>query len=1278
MVRNKRLLTRLSGYFFANPTFKGQELLSKQMVLLDRFQRELEFLVGCSVCTEPLDESTYIWQIIDHQCPGEILLARVKGTPPHQGWRKIRRRPIFPKPRNYRLCQFYRRGTGCTRHDQCTFASSPEEAVVWTFERQNYIPRLWLKGEVQNSSYHWTPESQRAVEKIGAEFGGYFQEICKACFEESPSQVTHWGPKLVCPQHPYSGPILVHVASKDQLVVIRPKPRRRNILEYCNYFPRGKPCRRGATACTYAHSDVEMAVWEAEARDHLRRPDLIRTTLQSGGRPGISGRDGGGGPASSARPQVLCQACSVFYGSQVSFKNHCFSPEHKLRLSYDQAALWRHRRPVLGVSEFKLCPRKDICLYGDVCIKAHSLEELQEWILRPLTIQISEVTAWKHGLLFFQGQLFYDYQESDYEALVKSRLIHDITIHCGQPLQHQEKEKKSQCSWKLIIHSKNRQPLRHVALLKQHMGAKFSLVGPGLPPGQLYAQGSKFRVYGAAVMTFHVEVHMECITPGSYSQWVAFDFGHRPVLVQKLHMQVGQKEAPEILPTSSLKMTYWNSGDHHVVTSMDRTAEQTNLLAKYNVSSQELDSFKLTASANIPITLTNYRDRMHQFLYVEEDAQQQLVARLKLRVQGSLSSKVQTSAMGMKFEAHGKSHFKGQIPCSLTPDTDQGFLLSRAISTAYVAPIPARDNQVYEVQVNVKTETELTVWLLLPAHCCSALGLEDGDSQLMEIQFQIDKMVFSRRHQAIDALHDERVVVPDIPACSLPSPTLSTQEIFCNAKQKQAISYITGTASESRQVPPLLIYGPFGTGKTYTLAWAALEVIKQPNAKVLICTHTESAADVYIREYFHVYTSAGHPEAMPLRVKHIESIFHETDPTTLQYCCLSEDGCSFRFPTQDELEQHPIIVTTTTASHSLHVPPGFFSHILIDEAAQMLECEAIMPLAYATQDTRVALAGDHLQSTLKVFSVGDRKSADHSLFNRLFQYYQQETHQLASQCRIVFHENYRTTKTIIPFVLHNFYGTSKILIKDSGIPDHPWQFPLMFCCVSGTPEKDISMTSWLNKDEIAEVIKRVQKFYQDWDCQWGSRDQKQICVVSHGSQVKRLKEELRKKQLEEVVVENSENMPGREFRVVILSTIHTQDSLLSNSATHLEFFNEPRLLNTVMTRAQSRLVVVGDPSALCAFGHCREIWKRFIQRTLEQGNILPSFLKMEDMEPSSLLCLAWQNRMDTGTTAREDLEEEDLEEEDNYGVVTSQASDAILCADDSILEELLAETLPRN
>ena len=45
---------------------------------------------------------------------------------------------------------------------------------------------------------------------------------------------------------------------------------------------------------------------------------------------------------------------------------------------------------------------------------------------------------------------------------------------------------------------------------------------------------------------------------------------------------------------------------------------------------------------------------------------------------------------------------------------------------------------------------------------------------------------------------------------------------------------------------------------------------------------------------------------------------------------------------------------------------GCFTHILLDEAAQAMECEAILPLALASPNTRIVLAGDHMQLSPEV------------------------------------------------------------------------------------------------------------------------------------------------------------------------------------------------------------------------------------------------------------------------------------------------------------------------
>lgn len=49
----------------------------------------------------------------------------------------------------------------------------------------------------------------------------------------------------------------------------------------------------------------------------------------------------------------------------------------------------------------------------------------------------------------------------------------------------------------------------------------------------------------------------------------------------------------------------------------------------------------------------------------------------------------------------------------------------------------------------------------------------------------------------------------------------------------------------------------------------------------------------------------------------------------------------------------------------MSVLAGLFTHILLDEAAQAMECETIMPFALASKTTRIVLAGDHMQVSTK-------------------------------------------------------------------------------------------------------------------------------------------------------------------------------------------------------------------------------------------------------------------------------------------------------------------------
>ncbi|KAL1786311.1 helicase with zinc finger protein domain 2 [Sigmodon hispidus] len=1178
---------------------------------LARLYAQVDLHLGCSHCTQCLNESTYILREVEHDCSREILLVRYKQGAEGKVWRKVGRRPSFPRPMRYEVCRYYSPGLGCRRHwNRCTFASSSEEALVWTFERKYNLPRLELIAAVQDIRVMDRPQTPADV--IRAEFGGHFQLLCALCFNHRPPCLRPVNPRGHCPKHQICPTLLIHVITegqKRQFVEVRPQPQGNHSLNYCMFVGRGEPCHHGASRCEYAHSAVEMAVWKAERLDGLRRGDLLIYPFlredkwkASHGQPPVV--------------QLYCRACLVTCSSQEAFENHCSSPEHAQMVAFDQAVPWKHRAPPMGLSKFELCPRPNLCEYGDVCIKAHSTQELQEWIQRSQAMKLREQAAWQDGLVSYQARLLAEYQGSSKEVLVMAETVNGVSVTCHQPLVHQAQEKMAQHDWTFTIHSED--PLLHVALLKQEPGAAFSLVAPSLPPNQLYAQGKHFHVPNSPAQ-FQVGVHVRAASFGSFEQWVVFDFGHRPVLLQKLKLQLGQAYSLGLygkpVPRQPQELDYWHTGNRHVVLEVDWTPEQEALMAKYKVPSLALE-FSHSGVVWGPISRANYRQRMHKFLYEEEAAQQQLVAKLAIKGQVSLKTALQTPALGMLFAPPGALYAEVPFPSSLLPDTDQGFLLGRAVSTALVAPVPAPDNTVYQVRLETRASSENALWLLLPARCCMALGLQPEDSPILEVQFQIDPLTFRFWHQAVDALPEERLVVPDLPTCSLPHPQPTPSSFRGNQKQKLAVGLIAGRRAEgTKPIPPLLIYGPFGTGKTYTLAMAALEVVQQPHTKVLICTHTNSAADIYIREYFHGYVNSGHPEAAPLRVMYRDRPPRQTDPTTLQYCCLTEDRKAFRPPTGAELVHHRVVVTTTSQARELQVTAGFFSHIFIDEAAQMLECEALIPLAYALSLTRVVLAGDHMQVTPRLFSVPRAKAAGHTLLYRLFLYYQQEVHKIAQQSRIIFHENYRSAAPIINFVSRHFYVAKGNPIQASGkVPCHPQYYPLMFCHVAGSPEQDMSMTSWLNSAEVTQVVEKVQEIYNTWPSCWGPREQKHICAVSHGAQVSALRQELRRRNLGEVSVGSFEILPGREFRVVVLSSVHNCNSLLSPGAPTSEFFTEPRVLNTVMTRAQSQLVAVGDAVALCSSGACRKLWKSFIRECIEHHSVFPEDLSLGQIE----------------------------------------------------------------
>lgn len=326
-------------------------------VPLGSLQQQMDLLLVCSKCSVKENEITYHPQEVEHKCMYEILLARCRSRR-STAWRKVSRRPGFPNPARYAVCRYYVMGLGCSRHkNQCTFAWSAEEATVWNFEREHQLERRWLKAAVLQAQLEGHPAATphltaSAASEITSEFGGQFQEICKQCFFGRPQRITVGGCGWLCESHRTWDPLLVHAVldsqKKQQYTAIRPCPEFTETLSYCRFVSRGRPCRHGPQRCQYAHSDVEMAVWEAERERGLQRADLL---------PSVGTGSTNSKPAAPEPVYFYCHVCLVTCSSQESFENHCSSIEHVQMLSADSSMQWVHRAPPLGLTKFSLCSR---------------------------------------------------------------------------------------------------------------------------------------------------------------------------------------------------------------------------------------------------------------------------------------------------------------------------------------------------------------------------------------------------------------------------------------------------------------------------------------------------------------------------------------------------------------------------------------------------------------------------------------------------------------------------------------------------------------------------------------------------------------------------------------------------------------------------------------------------------------------------------------------------------------------------------------------------------
>ncbi|NXU69045.1 SDE3 helicase, partial [Horornis vulcanius] len=197
-------------------------------------------------------------------------------------------------------------------------------------------------------------------------------------------------------------------------------------------------------------------------------------------------------------------------------------------------------------------------------------------------------------------------------------------------------------------------------------------------------------------------------------------------------------------------------------------------------------------------------------------------------------------------------------------------------------------------------------------------------------------------------------------------PRWFNRKLEANEEQRRAVTHIVTGMSRPA---PYLIFGPPGTGKTVTM----VEAIKQvwtcfKDARILACAPSNSATDLLCQRLIN--------DIAPRNVYRLiaSSRDYREVPADIMPCCNWDDEqSSYVYPSKESLKRYRIIITTLVTAGRLvsaNFPPGYFSHIFIDECGHAVEPESVVAiaglLAPMDQETnpnggQLVLAGDPKQ-----------------------------------------------------------------------------------------------------------------------------------------------------------------------------------------------------------------------------------------------------------------------------------------------------------------------------
>jgi ATP-dependent RNA/DNA helicase IGHMBP2 len=279
------------------------------------------------------------------------------------------------------------------------------------------------------------------------------------------------------------------------------------------------------------------------------------------------------------------------------------------------------------------------------------------------------------------------------------------------------------------------------------------------------------------------------------------------------------------------------------------------------------------------------------------------------------------------------------------------------------------------------------------------------------------------------------------------------------------------------------------------------------------------------------------------------------------------------------LERARVVLATLT---SLDAPPlagRRFPLAVVDEATQAVEPALYLALLRAD---RAVLAGDHLQLPPTVLSAEAQAGGlGVSLFERLVESF-------GDAAKVTLAEQHRMNARIMAFPSEALYGgalRAHPAVADRAVDDSPLEVvdTAGRGFEDGTPEGSDSKHNEGEAELAAAEVRRVLAL---------GVPAGEIAVISpYDAQVQRLRALLAPEVEAGLEVDTVDGFQGREKEAVVVSLVR------ANEAGEVGFLADVRRMNVALTRARSKLVVVGDGATVSR----HPFYERFLRHAQAAG-----------------------------------------------------------------------------